>query len=95
VLVVPALRLRRRAVHFITDDASEAVAELILEHFVAAEAVTHGGCEMRGKPLRCRLGMHTWVVRREPDVEPYFECARCSKVQVTALPMIGMGGDMP
>jgi hypothetical protein len=50
---------------------------------------------MRGKPLRCRLGMHKWVVRREPDVEPYFECARCSKVQVTALPMIGMGGDMP
>jgi hypothetical protein len=35
---LPALRLRRRAVHFITDDASEAVAELILEHFVAAEA---------------------------------------------------------
>ena len=26
------------AAHFITDDAPEAVAELIVEHFVAAEA---------------------------------------------------------
>ena len=50
---------------------------------------------MPAKPFRCRLGIHKWVVRREPDTEPYFECARCSKVQVTELPMIGMGGDMP
>lgn len=48
------------------------------------------GCEMPGKPFRCRVGMHKWVVRREPDREPYFECARCSKVQVTEVPPILM-----
>ena len=50
---------------------------------------------MRSKPFRCRLGIHKWVVRREPDVEPYFECARCSKVKVTELPLgLGAGGDL-
>jgi hypothetical protein len=47
---------------------------------------------MRGKPFRCRLGIHKWVLRREPDTEPYFECARCSKVRVTELVMIGGNG---
>lgn len=47
---------------------------------------------MRGKPFRCRIGIHRWVVRREPDVPPYHECARCSKVQVVEQKMIGMGG---
>ena len=50
---------------------------------------------MPSRPFLCRFGIHKWVLRREPDVEPYFECARCSKVQVTKPPMIGMGGDMP
>ena len=42
------------------------------------------------KPLRCRLGIHKWVVRREPDVAPYHECTRCSKVRSNDLP-VGIG----
>jgi len=47
---------------------------------------------MQQKSRRCRLGIHKWVVRREPDVEPYFECARCSKVHVTEAHPIDLGG---
>lgn len=47
---------------------------------------------MTGKPIRCRLGVHKWVVRREPDVDPYIACARCSKVRVTELFFIGGTG---
>jgi hypothetical protein len=47
---------------------------------------------MRGKPFWCRLGLHRWAVKREPDVEPYFECTRCAKVQVTEAGPINLSG---
>jgi hypothetical protein len=43
------------------------------------------------KPFRCRLGIHKWVVRREPDVAPYHECARCEKVRITEPRLIDLG----
>ena len=47
------------------------------------------------RPLRCRLGIHRWVVHREPGIEPHHECARCQKVMINKPEMIGgqgMGG---
>ncbi|MFC9918885.1 hypothetical protein [Agromyces binzhouensis] len=46
---------------------------------------------MRTTSFRCRIGIHKWVLHREPDTEPYYECARCAKVRVVELTMIGMG----
>ncbi|MRG58860.1 hypothetical protein GE115_03090 [Agromyces sp. CFH 90414] len=36
---------------------------------------------MAARPLRCRFGMHKWVLRHEPETEAYHECARCLKVR--------------
>ena len=49
---------------------------------------------MAGKPLRCRLGMHKWVLQHEPETGTrFYECARCGKDRSPdgALPPIGMG----
>jgi len=48
---------------------------------------------MAGKPLRCRLGMHKWVLHHEPETGATFhECARCGKDRSPdgPLPPIGM-----
>jgi hypothetical protein len=45
-----------------------------------------------GRPLRCRFGIHKWQVHTEPDVDPYFECARCGRMQEVDRGPIEMGG---
>ena len=40
---------------------------------------------MNSKSLRCRFAIHRWVVRREPGIAPYHECARCGKAKVVDL----------
>ena len=30
----------------------------------------------------CRVGIHKWVVRREPDIPPYVACAKCDKTKL-------------
>ncbi|WP_107771292.1 hypothetical protein [Nocardioides sediminis] len=37
------------------------------------------------RSLRCRVGVHTWKVRREPGVEPYLACRRCGKAKLVDL----------
>ena len=32
---------------------------------------------MATKPLRCRIGFHSWENRRNDAGEPYIECRRC------------------
>ena len=35
---------------------------------------------MAAKTLRCRLGMHKWVLQHEPETgSAYYGCARCGK----------------
>jgi hypothetical protein len=29
--------------------------------------------------LACFIGIHRWVKLRNPDGDPYYECARCGK----------------
>ena len=48
---------------------------------------------MAGIPLRCRLGMHKWVLHHEPETGDWFhECALCGKDRSPdgPLPPIGM-----
>jgi hypothetical protein len=44
------------------------------------------------RSLRCRLGIKGGHIRREPDVEPYFERTGCRKVRVYPPQTIDMGG---
>jgi hypothetical protein len=32
-----------------------------------------------GRPLRCRLGIHDYVLREEPGTDRYLACSRCGK----------------
>ena len=42
-----------------------------------------GGITMPSKPLKCRLRLHKWVVRRnEEDGTRYDQCTRCLEEQV-------------
>lgn len=47
---------------------------------------------MGERPLRCRVGMHKWVVRREPGVTPFHQCVRCGKVRSDDIPAGHLGG---
>ena len=29
----------------------------------------------------CKIGVHKWIHKRNPDGEPYLECERCQKQQ--------------
>lgn len=42
--------------------------------------------------MRCLIAIHDWKVHKEPDVEPYFECARCGKMQEWRLGPLHDGG---
>ena len=33
------------------------------------------------RPGLCRIGLHKWGVRRDPDVRPYVACQRCMKAK--------------
>jgi hypothetical protein len=35
--------------------------------------------------VRCRVGYHTWRVRRDPGIEPYLGCRRCGKAKLVDL----------
>jgi hypothetical protein len=55
------------------------------------------GQSERGKSLRCRLGIHTWVTRVNADAR-WQECGRCGKVSprvvmANRFPPSGMGED--
>ena len=45
-----------------------------------------------GKTLRCRLGVHKWVVQHEPETgDAYFACARCGKERSPDGPSVPHG----
>jgi hypothetical protein len=37
------------------------------------------------RSIRCRFGVHTWRVRRDPGIEPYLACRRCGKAKLVDL----------
>ena len=37
------------------------------------------------RSLRCRVGVHSWTVRRDPGIEPYLACRRCGKAKLVDL----------
>lgn len=48
---------------------------------------------MAGRKLRCRLGVHKWVLHHEPESGTrFYQCAHCGKDRSPdgALPPIGM-----
>ena len=40
----------------------------------------------------CRIGLHKWAVRRDPDVKPYVACKRCNKEKMVDLRPETMAG---
>ena len=46
------------------------------------------------RPIACRLGIHKWVVRKDPGIEPYAACKRCQKARLVDLGPkdVGSGG---
>ena len=40
----------------------------------------------------CRIGLHKWVVRHDPDVKPYVACRRCLKEKLVDLRPETMAG---
>ncbi|KRF07863.1 hypothetical protein ASG88_03415 [Nocardioides sp. Soil777] len=49
------------------------------------------------RTFACRIGLHTWRVRRDPGVAPYVACRRCHKAKmVDTRPenIAGAGADM-
>ena len=37
---------------------------------------------MGRRHVLCRVGLHKWVVHREPPVKPYVWCDRCEKAKM-------------
>jgi hypothetical protein len=47
---------------------------------------------MARKPLRCRMGMHKWVVEHEPETGAAFHvCARCGTDRAPDGPSVPYG----
>ncbi len=47
---------------------------------------------MAAKPLRCRLGMHKWEIRHEPETGDAFHvCARCGTERSPDGPSVPYG----
>jgi hypothetical protein len=46
------------------------------------------------RPLRCRLGLHKWVVTQDSSDGPrYHSCRYCGKIpDLDKRPFIGLGG---
>ena len=49
---------------------------------------------MAGKSLRCRLGMHKWVVHRDIEAGAWHQCARCGKERTPDVNPPAVGGMM-
>jgi hypothetical protein len=49
---------------------------------------------MAKKSLRCRLGMHKWVVQAAPEDGTFHVCARCGKERTPDAPPPAVGGMM-
>ncbi len=48
------------------------------------------------RTLQCLLGWHHYVERRNDDGDPYTECSRCGKYNVTLMRGHGgTGGEIP
>lgn len=37
------------------------------------------------RTIACRLGIHKWIVRRDPGIKPYVACKRCQKAKLIDL----------
>ena len=40
---------------------------------------------MRAAQILCRIGLHSWAVRRPRGIAPYVACRRCDKEQMLDL----------